>query len=196
MHRAYHARMIVCYTHSVHFTHALFMKTQTRTKTTTATQVALYVSLGAAAAFAAVSLNGAFTPNTNFTPTIKSGPPYTREMCQNDCSKSYDMCRSAMGGSKCDDRYYQCLSNCNAYPSEVPIPGYMTPGATTPGYEPVTPEPTSTHAGGPTMGAPGYEPAGNDPAPGYLIPPTKKRLPPWAANDNPPDPKLLKKFSK
>lgn len=154
------------------------MKVSTKTQTSTATTVALSIAIGAAAAFAAISLNNAIKQNYNplINIPVKSGPTYTREMCQNDCYQAYNDCRAKSGKTNtCDKSYTMCTGGCSAYPSGKAV-GYVVTPETTPGYM-VVPEkkPPVT---------PGYNVA-------PVIPPTVQRLPPWVSNDNPPDPKII-----
>lgn len=156
------------------------MPVKTRTQSTTATTVAVSIAIGAAAAFAAISLNSSLKQNYNplLKQPVKSGPVYTREMCRSACAINNDTCR-ARGGktAMCEKSYSACWDSCNGYWSDKTM-GYFDPGMVTPGYT-VTPEEPST--------------------PGYLmapvIPPTLQRLPPWASNDNPPDPVINKQIN-
>jgi hypothetical protein len=155
------------------------MKTSTRTRssTTVSTKVALGIAIGASAAFAAVSLsNMAKNPVSSYQLPMKGGPVMTREMCHQQCSGTYITCTATNSEKSCNNSFQTCSEGCYIYPPAETLPGYVAPGYTAPGYE-----------------VPGYIVPGRDPAPGYnLIPPTAQRLPPWQANDNPPDPKTIK----
>lgn len=177
---------LTCYTSCVHF--FLRMKTSTRTRSSTAisTKVALGIAIGASAAFAAVSLSSiAKDPISSYQLPVKGGSIMTREECQQQCVDSYTACTSKRSEKVCYRSYDACSQGCFIYPPAETLPGYIAPGDAAPGY-------TAPGYEVPGYITPGYTVPGEEIAPGNIIPPTLKRLPPWEANDNPPDPKSVK----